>query len=95
MTRAYSKPHIPCVECRHPGSLPWSPLQAELSFAFELELQYTDGPGGFDPKGGGRVKSGFGLLSYPMSDHLKTSTGSQPASCLPSAGEKGCIRGGL
>src|SRR5580700_7781649 len=79
MSRAYSKRHI----------------SAEVSVAFGRQLKYTDGPGSFDSNGGGRLQSGIRLLSYPMSDHLKPSIGSQPASCPPSAGEMGWTRGGL
>jgi hypothetical protein len=95
MSRAYSKPHIPHLGLRHQGLFPWAVFQAKLSVALELELQYTCEPGSFDPKGGGRVKSAVGLLSYPMCDHLKTSIGRQPAISPPSAGEKSWTRGGL
>ena len=96
MSPVYFRPQIPCVGNGYAGLLTGAVFPAGFAFMFESELQYTDEPGGLDSKGGGHLKSGIGLLSYPMSDHLKTPVGGQPASSLPCAGGNGWTRrGGL
>ena len=95
MSRVYSNAQIPYAGQQHSGFLPSAVFRVERSLAFEPEVQYTDGPGGSDSKGGRRATSGIGLLSYPMSDHLKASIESQPAPRTPSAGEKDWTGGGL
>ena len=92
MSRARYEPQIACVD--HNGFLQRGVFYGALSFAFQPEVKYTEGPGDSVSKAGGR-SSVVGLRSYPMSDHLRTSIGSQPASHFTCAGEKGWTRGGL